>query len=298
MAGPDCVAPCLAGQLTRQLAHLVRAERGVQRRQNSFEPPVERLRIDLEHPGGLRNRQSIAVAKGHQQMILTREQPQRITHGAPNGSGLHDLLPLLQARIGPGRRIEAFRNRIFAQGCSRTAHGAAAAERVHEVDASGDVCRGAHAREGLDGSESIARHEALETYRDRPHPVGGRRRAPAPPLAIPVVEKHALQHDGQIRAKAARALEATQHGVVMLDQLQECLGPEFVQRVASYPMPPGDVADDRVDEREVGFQKARCISGLNGFGAHLAFPFDRGNARRGETEQSGRVTRRASARSP
>ena len=73
---------------------------------------------------------------------------------------------------------------------------------------------------GFIETQTVAREQPLQPDRQRPQSDRLRRRSPLPPQMIPVVQIDPLDHDRQVRAKAAPLLEAAKHLVVVFHEPQ------------------------------------------------------------------------------
>jgi hypothetical protein len=160
-------------------------------------------------------------------------------------------LALLGTQIGSGRWIRTVRNRILSKGRSRSAHGRSAAQSLRPCGAAIGIGLGTDGGDRFGERQPVAGDEPLEAHGERAIAIGGSRWPPASPFTIALVEEHTMQDDREIRAQAAGPFKPSNYGVVVLDELEECEGSEFVELIAADTLPPSHLSHNGFDERQI-----------------------------------------------
>src|SRR5262249_19487750 len=99
---------------------------------------------------------------------------------------------------------------------------------------------------------AAAHDEPFDQDRGRPLTPRVRRRAPLAPLAVAIVEEQPLDDDRDIGRQAAAPLEAAQHLVVAVDEMQANFRAEVVRFGGAQTMAPAHLARDVVDDGQTG----------------------------------------------
>jgi hypothetical protein len=251
--------------MSDQLTNLIRSHAGlVQGPANRLETPIPR-RVQLplgpvQSPRDGRHAEAFEEAQSEEAAVLGRERSEereeQLADPARGARPLRLLDPDLHLTVD--RDIQKL---LLPHLPPFSAPRDYRREPRHLVWRHGEPVLGPEALDRLVDREPIPDEQLLQEHALLATPAGSRGRPPPTPEMDAVVPHQVHQHDSQKGRKRAPPFPAPQDAVVVVDQLEESPGAEFIGLAIGQAAAPAQVAELPLDQIEVGFEESPTAGG-------------------------------------